>query len=85
MSFCLLLNTKEDILKNVSNQVVDGNHWLPSIYIFSYYRRPMATVNCLATNIFQNVFVCAQHKKETHTGPERVIMAEFTFLAKLSL
>jgi len=29
MSFFLLLNTKEDILKNVSNQTVDGPHWLP--------------------------------------------------------
>ncbi len=24
-----LLNTKEDILKNVGNQTADGSHWLP--------------------------------------------------------
>jgi len=24
-----LLNTKEDILKNVGNQTADGPHWLP--------------------------------------------------------
>jgi len=30
MSFFLLLNTKEDILKNlVSHQTVDGPHWFP--------------------------------------------------------
>jgi len=29
MNFFLLLNTKEDLLKNVSNQTVDGPHWLP--------------------------------------------------------
>ncbi len=28
MSFFLLLSTKEDILKNVGNQTVDGIHWL---------------------------------------------------------
>ncbi len=36
LSFFLLLNTKEDILKNVSDQTVDSNHWLPhyeKIYI----------------------------------------------------
>ncbi len=25
----LLLNTKEDILKNVGNQTLSGPHWLP--------------------------------------------------------
>jgi len=40
MSFFLLLNTKEDILKNVGNQTVEGTHsiffpdngsqWVPS-------------------------------------------------------
>jgi len=29
MSFFLLLNTKEDILKNVGNKTVDCSHWLP--------------------------------------------------------
>ncbi len=29
MNFCLLLNIKEDILKNVGNQTADGSHWLP--------------------------------------------------------
>jgi len=27
--FFLLLNTKEDILKNVGNQTVDGSNWFP--------------------------------------------------------
>ncbi len=25
----LILNIKEDILKNAGNQIVDGPHWLP--------------------------------------------------------
>ncbi len=29
MSFFILLNTKDDILKNVGNQTVDDCHWLP--------------------------------------------------------
>ncbi len=29
MSFFLVLNTKEDILKNVGNEAVAGSHWLP--------------------------------------------------------
>ncbi len=29
MSFFLLLNTKQDILKNVGNQTFAGSHWLP--------------------------------------------------------
>jgi len=29
MSLPLLLNTKEDILKNMGNQTVHGLHWLP--------------------------------------------------------
>jgi len=32
MSFFLLLNTKENILKNVGNRTVDCNHWLPLIF-----------------------------------------------------
>ncbi len=32
--FILVLNTKEDILKNVGNQTVAGPQWLP--YIFFY-------------------------------------------------
>ncbi len=34
-SFFLLLNIKEDILKNAGNQTVDGPHCLPQ-YFFPY-------------------------------------------------
>ncbi len=27
----------------------------------------MASSNCLITNILQNIFLCVQQKKETHT------------------
>ncbi len=30
--------------------------------------KSMATVNCLVTNILQNIFFCVQQKKEAHTG-----------------
>ncbi len=30
--------------------------------------KSMATVNCSVTLIFQNIFICVQQKKETHTG-----------------
>jgi len=30
--------------------------------------KSMATVNCLVTNILQNIFFCVQQNKETHTG-----------------
>ncbi len=32
----------------------------------------MATVKCLAANILQNIFFCAQQKKETPTGLKQV-------------
>ncbi len=31
----------------------------------------MATVNCLVIHILQNIFFCAQKKKETRTGLEQ--------------
>ncbi len=36
MNVFVLLNTKEDILKNEGNRAVLGHHWLPS-YFFFYY------------------------------------------------
>ncbi len=48
MSFFLLLSTKEDILKNVSNQTIDGSHWLPC-YCFLLCKA-MATVNSTVQN-----------------------------------
>ncbi len=32
----------------------------------------MATVNCLVTDILQNILFCVQQKKETHTGLEQL-------------
>ncbi len=31
-----------------------------------------ATINCLVTNILQNVLFCVQQTKEAHTGLEQV-------------
>ncbi len=32
VGFFLLLNTREDMLKNVGKQTVDGSHWLPFLF-----------------------------------------------------
>ncbi len=61
-SFFILLNTKEDILKNFGKQTVDGSH---SIFFFHIWKS-MATVNCLVTHILQNIFFCVQQLKEIH-------------------
>jgi len=33
--------------------------------------KSMATINCLVTNIFLNIFFCVQQMNETHTGLEQ--------------
>ncbi len=57
--FILVLNTKEDILKNVGNQTVAGPQWLPYIL---FYKKSVGTSNCLVTNILQNIFFCVHDK-----------------------
>ncbi len=48
----------------------------------------MATINCLITNILQNIFFFVQQNKETHTGLEQVegeqMMTEVSFLGEPS-
>jgi len=52
----------------------------------------MGGVNCLVTNILQNILFCVQQKKETRTGLEQhkgeqidKQMTELKFLGELSL
>jgi len=33
----------------------------------------MESINCLVTDVHQNVFFCVQQKKETHTGLEQLV------------
>ncbi len=33
--------------------------------------KSMATINCLVTNILQNIFFCVQQLKENYTGLEQ--------------
>ncbi len=62
--FILVLNTKEDILKNVGNQTVAGSQWLP--YFFSptikvlklENLKSVGTSNWLVTHILQNILFC---------------------------
>jgi len=63
MHFFFLLNTN-DILKNVSNQTVDG----PELMTFFFQLwKSMGSINCLVTDIHQNILISVQQKKETHT------------------
>ncbi len=65
MTYFLLLNTKEDILKNVG-----GSHWLP-LYGGEILWKSMATSNCLVNNILQNILFCVQQNKGIHAGLEQ--------------
>jgi len=33
--------------------------------------KSMGSINCLVTNILQNIFICVQQKKEIHIGVEQ--------------
>jgi len=62
MSFFLLLNTKEDILENDWNFGTIDFH---SIFLFLW---TSMVPNILVPIVLQNIFLCVQQKKETHTG-----------------
>ncbi len=51
MSLFLLLNAKEDILKNAGYRIVADTHWLLLFVSFFILWKSVATSNCLATNI----------------------------------
>jgi len=40
--------------------------------IFSQLWKSMGSINCLVTDILQNIFFCVQQKKEIHTGLKQV-------------
>jgi len=64
MNFFLLLNTKEDILNHVSNQTVDG---APLTYIVgrkNILYKSMGSINCLVTDIIQNIFFCVHSRRK---------------------
>jgi len=48
-----MLNTKEDISKNVSNQQLRGP-------VYGRKKNTMEVSNCLVTNILQNIFFCVR-------------------------
>ncbi len=64
-----LLNTKEDILKNVGKQSSSGAP-LTSIVLFFLLWKSMMPQNRLVTNFLQNIFLCVQQNKDIHTGLE---------------
>ncbi len=53
----------------------------------------MATINCLVTNILQNIVFCVQQNKQTHTGLElesegdkhiHILYGDFTHVINLT-
>ncbi len=87
MNVFVLLNTKEDILKNVGNRAVLGTIDFHSI--FSLLWKSMVPQNSLVTNFLQNIFLCVRQNKDIHTGLELLegekMMTRFSFLGELSL
>jgi len=69
MSFFLLLNTKEDILKNDWNSI--GSIDFHSIYLFFLLWKSMVPNNCLVPVVLQ-ILLCVQQMKETHRGLEQL-------------
>jgi len=64
----LLLNTKEDILKNDWDF---GTINLHSSFIFLLWKS-MLPNNHLVPIVLQNIVLCVQQKKETHTGLQQL-------------
>jgi len=67
MSFITLLNTKDDVLKNVDNQTADVAYSVKSYYGSQWSILWTSTV-WVEITILQNIIVCVQQKKEIHTG-----------------
>ncbi len=67
----LVVNTKEDISKNVGNQTVAG----PLDRYKKILWNSLGTSNCLVFHILQNSMY-VQQKKETHSGL-KLILSEF--------
>jgi len=77
--FFLLLNTKEDILSPLTSIVF----FFFSTMEINGAKQPLVPI------IPQNIFLCVQQKKETHTGFKQLegdlMMTEFSFLGGVSL
>ncbi len=69
MNVFVLLNTKEDILKNVGTEQFWGTIDFHSILFFLIWKS-MVPQNSLVTNFLQNIFICVQQNKDIHTGLE---------------
>jgi len=87
MSFFLLLNSKEDFLKNDWNFGTIDFHSI--FFNFVSTMEVNGAKNCLVPIVFQNIFLCVQQKKETHTGFQQLegekMITEFSFLGGVSL
>ncbi len=65
----LVVNTKEDISKNVGNQTVAG-HLIVGYKTILW--NSLGTSNCLVFHILQNSMY-VQQKKETHSGLKLIL------------
>ncbi len=68
MNVFVLLNTEEDILKNVGNRAVLGTIDFHSIFFPTI--EVNGAQNSLVTNFLQNIFLCVRQNKDIHTGLE---------------
>ncbi len=64
MNVFVLLNTKEDILKN------EGKRAILNHSIFFLLWKSMVPRNSLVTNFLQNIFLRVRQNKDIHTGLE---------------
>ncbi len=80
MNVFVLLNTKEDILKNVGNRAVLGHYWLPCNFFSTVDVN--GAQNSLVTSFLLNIYICVQQNKDIHTGLELLEgeLITFTFI-----
>ncbi len=92
----MLLFTHPQVVPNLyeflsygGNETVDGSLAIDFHSIVIHIIEINGYRQYLVTNILQNIFFCAQKKKETHTGlvqcGGKQMMADFTFLGELYL
>ncbi len=68
MNVFVLLNTKEDILKNVGNSS-SGAPLTSIVFCFIQWKSTVPQ-NSLVTNFLQNIFLRVRQNNEIHTGLE---------------
>jgi len=77
-------NKKEDILNNMSNQAVNGLHWLP-FYWGKIQWKSMGYSNFVVTHIRQNILFCVQKEKFMSVWKNLRVSKLYSFLVELKV